>query len=273
MAEQFKVNLIFQNGSQGWSETFYTLQNDLAGAEVATEVMRTARQKLLAPPAVNSYVRITGQATRGLREIYAPVVLPYVPYVSKSDVPATCARLTLYASSGPAQRPLYMRGIPDNLWDIDGAPSPDYITWLTQYQAAGGLQSVLNNGVWFVRFRDKTAAQKHVSLINPTNSPKQTNITTVEPHGFIAGNTVSFIGVRDFGQPFNTIKVVEVFNATSFSVACNARQSYSYPGGATVALYLVSYAPITSNNLTEIYKRDTGRPFGQHRGARPRRPR
>jgi hypothetical protein len=288
-----QVTLMFQQSqvirTPGWSETYYTNDNNLgacASAEQLNNSWLNRRLNLLGAGAVCSYVRIAlvlagppapGGGRRSVEIINGPPAQPgsgsgpvYNPDLIGS--PADFAG-TVYmnrAATDPAGTPVYarslwFRGIPDNI-DTTVSGGPLAGPWLNAYSL---FQAIATNAVasrYVLRVNDHGPGNPSKLCTDQVGGPTQ---YTVPAHGFLQGQIVvanAFRAGPGGVVPKGQYKV-NVINAQTISLQ-NGKPTSNVT--ALGSFRLLSYAfPLLNNLLGRGFTiKKAGRPFGQLVGRR-----
>jgi hypothetical protein len=272
MATQlFKTVFTFENQGAGWSETYYQNADGAPAAITGALALFGPRTTLLAKPSTLTFIRVSSLVNPKIHAIRKAPTFNYFGYISSSDIPGGTASIVCAAAAGSPQRRISVRGIPDNLFDISDPANPDAVNWAKNCTKLKGFFDSLVSQSWQILAVNRATPVLTVQDILPTATDDATTITTNLVHGFGVGDLVNIKKVKNFGRPIGIVRVVSVLGANSFQVAINAWQSFVYVPGATVQAYALAPATIAQVDFREIWTRDTGRPFGEHRGARPKR--
>lgn len=132
-----KVNLIYNLGPQGWTETFYRLSPTIpAAANVPLSFLQAAMK--LRPHAC-TLEATRSQEVHGLRRIYLDFAQVGGLHTRRPDVASTAAYCWIQFAGGYG-RPYYFRGLPDSLVRRTAAgidnPPPELLAGIQSYFAA-----------------------------------------------------------------------------------------------------------------------------------------
>lgn len=273
MADNYKVSFLFENGKQGWSESYYTVASTDAGALSLAQTLKTYRTPMLAFPAKLTAIRLTNLTTPGPAGI-----TPYFPtnggYSSGSDLPGTAWRSIQYAADTARQTSIYLRGIPDDVYKSAGVASSDYAIFLAAFNSFRNYM-VTPVGFWFIKGkpRKKTGTRIPILTWSISTHQSETELNFSAPSGLVTGDQVTIYNAIDFKPAPGVITVIGPGTlTTAIKVRLTTPVGFSYAGGAYLIKVTPIFKPITSISYGNVTTRATGRPFGVRRGKRPGRP-
>lgn len=263
----YKVNVFFKLDIQGWSETFYVEAADHATARSRFDDCLRKRMALIAEPTEPVAIRVSDDAFPR-DSILEPIRIADYPRYDKTflaDEP--WAALVVRLEATPLYwRHLMMRGIPDRLagkeGDIDLPPA-----WRTKLNAF--LTQLVTDQIR-LKVLDRSGSNPTKAVFLATLDAGFSKITSLVPHGLALGDRVAFYS-RPRVSPHQT-RVRAVADANTFTVDAVYDSAGLINNRATFRKVSYMYVAITGGQRRYVGHRDTGRPFGQLRGARRRTP-
>lgn len=271
-----KTNFFFSLRASGWSETYYQSGSDLNAAFTNALQLATARMLLVGTPCTISYIRnsIVGQQRASQVVAVGPVSsypFPAPKYTSASDVVGVAALCTAYATLQPVERPLYLRGNPDGLYEAAGGANIDANMWFQAFQ--NQFQTVLANGTWLLQWRTRLNSDANQVAITAVANLAGTLTSTItlaaNTLNFQAGDLVQLYKLKGAQPTPGAVRVLSVApGGLILTVQYSFQENYLYPGGGIARKLQLNYAPITSALFERNLTKKTGRPFGVSRGRR-----
>lgn len=270
-----KVVFFITSGRQGWSETYYLNAGDLNSAFATSLILASKRSLLMASPVVIDYVRVSdNNNNRNSRLVGVgtgtPYPMPAGGYTSQADRPETAGLVACFDTANNVQRPLWIRGNPDNAYDAAAPGNPDQALWQTRLSSFLG-ELVSSHYQILERTRlGEGGIERPVLAVAPDWTLNETALTTdTAIPGLKGGDLLILYGMRGFSP---TPGVVKVKNVQSAGLVINVHWVPNKPtpfsGGATIVVYNSSYHDITATAFVRFANRQTGRPFGVPRGRR-----
>lgn len=272
MAE-YKVNLFCSAGKYGWSETYYATLSDDSQATALADSLAQYRVPLLGEPARVDYYRVELEGAFRHSTLAAYQTQPPWDFNSKSDHVWTAGLVELLTVGEGLQRPLYLRGLPDSVYDQTAPGNPDAVKWFTRLNQ---FKAFLTGSAWNIKRKiPNTVAVKEfidaLALGSGTGNLAVTVTNASTPP--VPGKYVTFYKVKNYTPPIGTVRVTKSIGPLSFEVARAWQTGFNYTGGAFYTVYAPQYVPITDSQFVRFTHRDTGRPFGLSRGRRRAIPR
>lgn len=181
-------------GEQGWTESWYVPQNDLASALSVASAYIQQRTKVLMTAWYIEQVRVSDISILG-----DSLLASYYPANSKGTLslgtpaPANTCLLVRIECGALRRRVLELRGIPQAILDEDNVYTP-VATFTTAFNAWATFLKSLSSGL---RVRSRTRGNRSPASITPlATDPRALSITpdTIPP-GMVAGNTIQVAGV------------------------------------------------------------------------------
>ena len=251
--------------SAGWTETYYLVSASFAAARTSTLNLMTKRAKLLTTGATLFSARISDDAVQGDATIVNGNVNDPIDKTQAIDTPWQAYGVTL-RSTFLYRRPLYIRGLPDVIFAANfSADDGDFrAAW---NKALTTFLNALKAEPWCikVKLRGADAPRTPVAVIN--FAVPNITITTTAPSGIAAGQKFTLYNYRPNPQ-LNGVHTAGSVGPNTITFQSLISNLGFYTSGATVAKVLVAYLPIDDYSLEGVTKRNTGRPFGAHRGRR-----
>jgi len=250
-----KMTMIFNFGTFGWTESFYSLSNNLDTVEDVLRGLAAFRKDLGHPNAEIKFLRwgpvdqpnLTRFESAGLK----------APPQDGADVPwnAVLARMTTATGRRRMQQ---FRGMKDLLFR-NGALDPDG----DFFAAAAGLKNYLIANSICIQTIDPANTLKDVSSVSSLGL-----VTTAVAHGLSPEQIVKFFRTYSIDGVLisGTFRVSTVPTATTFTVAGWDPDLVVTKGRVRRLSYI--YDPINDVQYLRASKRDTGRPFALSRGRR-----
>lgn len=275
-----KIQIIFKMGRYGWQEVFWknaAVPQALTVPPDASAVV-DARRVVLCNAASVVAIRFTDDTNAQPAQLYR-INRPGLgsslnnPTLDNENAPS-CFLYRFYGAAPATRRNFYLRGCPDFQMQVDATGSS------VPNAAFDGLVrnfvKSLKDNAWGMRYmvtgrRGQVGRMPVVDLTVDTTSYKF--VLTVTDHGLTDGSIVNVHGFRtgDLGR-LNGLRRIAVIDPNKIMVPVGPGNTpaSAYVTGADVST--VSYSVnIFDHNMTEFIDyttRNTGRPFGQHRGRR-----
>jgi hypothetical protein len=266
-----KATLFFQQGSFGWTESFFwsVASNDLNAQMASLQIIAQKRAAILGTQAFVKAERVSFETDQDGLPVSGDSFLAYTRYLGQtfngSDDADAAVLVTMRDVTAHRRRNMYLRGIWD---DVNGAGG-FYLPGIT------GWQSGFNN--WAAAMLARQVGWMPSTVIargavaNYTVDPVTGYVTVVcdgDPFAATVGKKqeVRFTGVN-VRSPLNGMQLVTPFNATS----CNLEKPLAllpYVGGGTVAVYGHSFNVVSTIDAQKIVTRRAGAPLLQSRGRR-----
>lgn len=271
---EIKVNFLFSQGKQGWSETYYTTAGDLATGYAQAFTLAQARALLMSEPCQLDFIRVSDRATLRASQIAnvgpdgANLIDSNPNYHSDAGEAQDCMLLTLYATSANKQRPLYIHGYPDDALDTIDPNNPDAQLF---FQKLNDYRTALKNGQWFILNKPAfdPANGELITGLAPGQNPKTTTINTGTALGVNADDYVEVYKVTGLRPRIGTQRVLSVTNnGLDITVGYTLPSGFTYGGGAYVLQSAESLNVIEDSNIRGFTSHKVGRPFGVSRGRR-----
>ncbi len=264
----YKCTFFFNHPRAGWSETYYTNQTSLNAASNFAGSLGVKRTQLLCPPATWEAVRVANDANP--REtLTAAFVSTRYTSVEMSDTPWQAALIRLVSQFAGVKRQLYMRGIPDEIWDTQSPNNATRLDWESLLKNTFFPQVVNNN--WFIKTRTRPSALNKVPIATwlPTPNEHESTITFNPATAIIAGDKLQIYNVKGFPAAPGIVNVTSsVPLGGSARIQLHTPNDFTYIGQAYFVKYDPQYLLIDFAQLGPIVHRDVGRPFGLQRGRR-----
>lgn len=268
-----RVRAIFffkDSAGYGWSEMLWSTLTELAPTMAAAKRLLRPRVALLGRNASLEFIRVSDEEVKRDSLVY-PVPPGDQVLRGTSEDQHDSANLALIvrmdATNPTARRTLYMRGFKD-LYAKAGKFDPDglFISRFRTWEAA------LKADSWGIKLRNPLAPIQTITNIAQVAGAAQLTITTAANHGFLAGEAVTFNGVRGTNVPKGTYKVFAVPSATTFQIVSDQLLGAVTSNG-TVRRTEYTITGITSAQVMRLSHRIAGRPFDAPVGRRPARSR
>lgn len=274
---QFKCTVFFNQGSAGWSETYYNAQPDFPAVKAKLNLLIAARAALVAQPAYIASARISVEPNQRSTILYTPAGLTYFPATYEADAPWTAALIGCGTGGGP-KRPIYMRGIPDALYDIEGAGTTVPQTlWINSLN--GDFIPTLLAGGWQLKALNTDAGNGFglhpIIFWSNTGSTAAFGLQAVDDPIWPVGTRVHVYNLKGMGPAPGVVKILLRLAGPppTYTILYNGINAAAYGQGATARKVGYTYVNITSAAFERGVHRIVGRPFGLQRGRRPSRPR
>lgn len=288
----FRVQLIFNDGSYGWSESYWDLSSpNLTTSLYAAGLLAQQRVTLIGDGNITlDWIRCSdptrfraSQIARGVAKSNpnAPYNKQWASFISDRPYSVFLVRAlgtvandpTVYASN------LYMSGIADYLVDDTqpGGVKPDplwsqlfsaWVSYLTTTVAGGNVQT------WGFRVTARSAPTNPLKTITAIQQVAPYAFT-VPAHGFVNGQKVRLVGV--FGCPqgvrLNGVyRISLVPSADSFILAGWPRSEITSAFGGQVQGTAYAYAGFSNASVLKATHHTRGRGFFRPLGRHKRRP-
>jgi len=274
-----KIVLFFESQSNGWQEVYYASASTLDEAFSTAQSLMGLRQALMATPTHIIGCRVNDADNPRVSRLVPEDRQPTVAYQSESDKPFMAGMMRIYNTSDNRSRALYLRGNPDNAFDLLDPVNADAQLWLQAYAALGNL---LSGGSLSFKIKDKPrpifntigGGVVNVVAINSfapvgTGLP-QVLVTTAAVHTLVVGDFVTLYKMKGVPRAGGLYQVVEVGSSTTFVIKFHFGQGYQYAGGGSMLKYGGAYVSINTYAANPRFtERKTGRPFEVTRGRRP----
>jgi hypothetical protein len=270
----FKVIFFFSFPKAGWSETYYTFAGNLEEANSEAGTLQGERLKVLAAPYRMDAYRIS-EENNPRNSILVEVGLSgQYNKIARGDVPWQAQLLRLVSVGSEAKRPLYLRGIPDAVFDEADPQNVDAIDWKAKVKNTLAKQLVL--GPWHIKARTRPTGLNKVPITNWEFTPleHESLVTTAAPTGLNTDDKIQVYKLRGFTPAPGICRVVSANPAAvSFRVRLHTPADFTYEGGAYYVKYSPIYPEVRFVYFGPVIHRDTGRPFGLQRGRQRAIPR
>lgn len=274
MADKWKNTFIFENGDNGWSETYYSDAPNLASNQTLVDTLAALRIPLLAFPARIKSSRSTNLSTPPGKDIQK-YPAQNGTYATQADLPWTAWLAQPNAAAEGRSTNIYMRGIPDAVFDRQGlSNSTDYTNFVNRFKT---FRQQLIQGPWYIRGRPrkKTGTRYAISTMAASTVQSRTTIAFGGALPPVAeGDYITIYGIPSLNPAPGQVVVREVNTvAVDISVGYTTPPNYVYPGGGFMIIATPQFAKITAVPYSDVTKRNIGRPSGAHRGRRKKNPR
>lgn len=274
----FKITLFFSSRRNGWSENYYWSGAGISpAAENAADKLITKRMKLAAPPTILDAVRINDDAIPRLSVLVPKDAEPTGTYVSKSDNPNVTGMMRLYTGDQHRTRALYLRGNPDNAFDLALPNNADSTEWYNRFAELGLFlkgEGTSNVGSWQVKYAPKPVMGANQFPITAWGAETPSTNSLINVPG-IPNRLVNDILViyKLKGLPFPPgktliVKVIDGPNGV-YHVRYRTPPDFTYQGSGMAVLYVPNYDAINDVAANPRWtRRATGRPSDVSRGRR-----
>lgn len=274
----FKTIFYFENLKNGWSETFYQTATNSSTAFDNAFVLLKKRTMMMAQPTIATFIRISDEGIARSAELTAvgpSTMFPYPTqsYASFSDRVTSAVLFRAFGSPLGTNRPIYVRGNPDNLYDLVTPGNTDATTWQTN---ANAWLAILKNPAaqWLIKHRTPRSSillSAIYTWVNEAPASPNSVFTTDKPTGLAIGDFLQIYGPAGLKPKASLFKVQNVSEASanaSVTVYYNLPNNFLYSGGARWGKYVPGYGNITDVQREQFVTRATGRPFAGTRGRR-----
>jgi len=276
----WKTIFEFSHPQGGWSETYWNnYDSDATAAYNSALVLAQERMWLSATPTVMNYLRLSDATTSRNASITRVNLTCPFDYTSDSDVGYNSAMVRLYAGASGYNRTVYVRGIPDDVYDLDSTGNTDENNWKNHFEAHY-KQALIPGGSgqkWFVRSRNRETSnpKKTIVVIAPNTLNGRLEFDYLPSDtGPAVGDYVVLYGVKGVQPAPGLVKVVGVDTVLKRVVVDYVLpRNYTFQGSPMWRNYLVKYTLIDYASVAKITHRIIGRPFGLSRGRRVAIPR
>jgi hypothetical protein len=272
-----KTIFFFDSGPAGWQEVYYQQPSDLNTAFTNALTLARFRAALMGDPTTLRYIRVNDDNNPRNSTLTEVDITATITYQSKADKPSSAQMMRLYASGQTRTRPLFLRGNPDDVYDVADPTNGDAQLWKGYFGAFGDQ---LKAGLWFVKYRPRpifvtqgpnTKNVLDITVWLPVNiNASLTLVTTAQPVTGITPN--SFVQIYKLvGLPFppGLCRVASVVGADTINIVYPTRADFVYTQGGALLPYVPNYTAINDYAITaRSTRRATGRPFDQSRGRR-----
>lgn len=266
----YKANIFFTGNNAGWSETFYKTATDPDKAFTAAQSLVTARLKILCIDYKIVAVRISDELIQ--RDSLLDGQNSYGGYdkLWTGDVPWNAMLCRLGAGS-LYWRPLYLRGVPDVLFNPQ---TPDEVAAQADWQATcKSYLSYLRTATWQMKVLAKPPGNPNIVVVSiGAGGAGQVLVTTATPHGLVVGDKAAFYNIKVvplLGQRYVVTRATD----TTFEVKWTGAGAGAYSFGGYVRKVAYLYPAINEVDQERVVHRIVGRPFNQQRGRRRSTPR
>jgi hypothetical protein len=270
-----KVELFFTSGSNGWSETYYHTDADLATSYTSALTLANLRGSLMGNPTTLDAIRVQDTAVVRASSLTPQNNKWNASFVSDADNPNVAAMMRLYDTANNRSRPLYLRGNPDDAFNVADPTNADAQLWQQNYNALGQFLSGAGTGsvgAWLIKFAPQVpipTARTMVTAWNPS-TPSTQSIVSAPGVTTGPGQFVTFYNIK--GLPFppgKTFVVSFVSVGGIMTVRYRTPSDFTYQGGGYVVPYVASYGSIAAwTGVPRWTRRATGRPSDVSRGRR-----
>jgi hypothetical protein len=259
-----RVTFFFRQKTDGWSETYYSMNPNIVTVENEAAVLADLRSVLVSPPCEFFRIRISDDDVKRDRLIRTPNYLNNDQHLG-AEPGFTSVRLpiqsgTLYVRS------LYLRGVPDSAVQ-QGEYFPNGNVNFKNGMTA--FLTELRSGRWGVATTlDNIAVQ--IATWELVVGPEVIYaVKTLGAFGGSFGEVVQILG----GGPGNGInglwRMDAITAADQFKVRpVGVHTSVIFQPGVTIKRRQKTVKVIDRVVTPNVTHRDQGRPFGQHRGRR-----
>jgi len=249
----------------GWSETFFSNAPDLASAMTSAKAMIVPRVRLLGRGSSLKFIRVSDDLIKRDSQIY-PVPeddgTPKTRSQSTADIANTCLLLRLEAGDR-WRRPLFLRGIPDEICDDNGRyiPTATFQNNLQIWQVAFRAQG------YCVKVRTNDGVPVNITNVGTIGPTGLVTITTAAAHGFALNDVVNIRAVLGATQVRGLHQVVTVVDATSFQIRIS-RVVKPYQSNGNVCKVTYNTPSIVTFVAVRCTHHNAGRPFDSPVGRR-----
>lgn len=279
----FKVTLIFEGGSRGWTESFILngIGNDHTKQIPAVDRMCRLRAALLAPPCFIKGYRISLEGTG------PDALLSYDIFRPASVTTPGGTTVTLDAAADPDQallircsnstmskhRFIYLRGIPDDI-EVRYGRYDKNVFWSVLMKK---YLDNLTGGPWGWMGVDDAASVKKVPVLNVEEGVNGNTSFTFQGNLFPAGlDPLKPVKIRVSGinkkSPANGVHIVYP-KQRDLAVTVNALAPGKYHFGGRASYTPLTFYAIQNAEDQKIVTRETGAPLLSSRGRAPARAR
>lgn len=262
---KFKVNFFFGHIDGGWSETYYNDAPDSGSSFTLANTLAGARAPLMGEGVTLQRIRVA-QVGAARRSSITTVNLK-VLNVGPCDQIYDAVLFSLYNTPDTVQRPLYMRGNPDKIYDESDATQ--FQAWLAL--AYSTFFSRLLNDPWYIQTKDTTNVFEAINAIGSADGGATTTVTLNGLFTGTRGQYVSFYGIKGLRRPMGTLlvnSVETVGGISTLSVSYQLPPNFLYQGNGRLRVYDPAFHKIDSRIFSKFTHRIVGRPFGVSRGRR-----
>jgi len=272
-----KVNLIFELGTNGWSETYYTDQTSgqpLIDAFNVAYGLADRRSQLLGTPANLTAIRVADVDNPRRSTLTAvgegtPYPLTSYAYDSNADKVQTSALLGCTDVNGTVQRRLYISGNPDNVYNVGQPINPDRAAWNLKLN---GFTGVLTNGTWQIRGHSRITATDPGSdvtnVIVYASDLSKTQLTLDPDVGAVEQDYIKLYKIPGLNTPMGIQRVLKVVNPGVYVVGYTLPSGFSFAPGGKGILLEDEFQAIGFATFERIVSRKRGRPLSLTRGRR-----
>jgi hypothetical protein len=267
----YKTTLLFQDNNvpSGWAEVYYQNASGDDQAAAVTDDLANRRAVLL-----SGNTELTGWRCGQVDLIRQTLSVNGLHRRGPDDTGLADhpwdSLLCRFNSGAKYSRPLFLRGIPDLVFNPpDAASVTAREAWYSRLNDY--LNSFVTGARWLIRAEDKE---------QPDNVPRRiintavaaglsVTFTTDVDHLFSVGDTV-VVYSRQWAPPMGRRVVQAVGGPDTFTVPYTGVRK-STTGSQSARHILIVYKVIDRWNIERANHRDTGRPFGLLRGRRSKR--
>jgi hypothetical protein len=272
-----KVTFVFNDGRQGWSETWYLgAIVDLGTAAARAATLGVARRELLARGVSLEYIRTSDEAVLGDSLVSITRAAVAGGTVAGGLAPDTPYNAILVRAQAGAlyRRQVWLRGIPDDWIRRNATDPPFYQAPGQQVALASFLLELTKAPAFAIRAIAKEAGVTVPRRVNGVtfNGATGRYVLDVGAHGFANNDQVRVRAAK----PASAAALNGVFGLTGVtgttveitpSPADGGIVGY-LAGSASIAKRVIAYYPINFGVAVRYAKRATGRAFFVPRGRR-----
>jgi len=259
---KFKVINDFTHPKGGWSELYYVDAADDSASYNQGLAIANGRATLLAQPARLTRMRISrelpargGSLTR--------LNLLGSSNLGASDTPYQCVLVRLYNTPNAKQRPLFVRGIADDVYlDTNNVTfnlfRQQIFNWVTT--------AVIPSNV-YIKYKTITP-NNYIDTVAPLTANDRTLITCNLPHLCSPGDYVTVYKMTGLPRPMGLVRVLSAPTGSSLVVKFWLPAGFVYQTGAYLRKYVADYYKVDTSNVGDVTHRIVGSPSDLSRGRR-----
>lgn len=266
----YKVIFFINHPRGGWSETYYTFQSSLLAAQTAATALVYQRNLLLSPPCIIEGIRVSDELnTRNSILLGYGAPAGFTATFELSDTPWQAQLVRMRNLSSGVQRQLYIRGIPDELWDTQNPTNAIEAVWVAQFN--NFFKPAMESGIWYIKGKPRPSSLPHQPIIGwvPGVLENSTLVTGVGASTLNAGQKVTVYQLNGFPRaPGLCLVTSNSPTAAQYTIRLHTPNNFTYDGAAYYIIYAPVYSVIDSCGMGDIVHRIVGRPFGLERGRR-----
>ncbi len=280
LANPWKVTLLFTQGTNGWSETYYCNASNYTIAFGKAYTLADIRSRMLGDNCVLSFIRTSQEGVNRVSVLVAVGPDTRYPlsrelYVSNADRIGASVLSRLVDSTDKVSRALFLRGAADNIFNTLSPSNPDAVLFSSVFN--GDFTSTLTDGTWGIKsrfFPDSPPAKK--GIITWANAAGSRN-SRASLNGAIAfgpGDTAIIAKAPGLNPSPGAVRVI-AWDLDTLTLTLKYSLPFNFIIAPPIPIYKYTpvYGAITSLNFERSAIRKTGRPFGVTRGRRPSIPR